>query len=355
MRQHRRLDHWQPHRLQPPAERGQRGRHQRDGPVARPGRRPQQPRHHPLFGGYQGRGSVRARADGMRPRPSPCSCSRPAAPPAARPRPPRTPARWPAHTRRFGPACKQTGAIEVDRVQTLFNAALALAYQPLPAGNRIAILTNAGGPAAVAADVFEAAGLRLAQTSHETRGGLRGFLHPDAQVAGPVQHARRRGRDALSRCAGGRAGRSGCGRCVGDPDAAIAQPAAGDRRGDSLGRRDPDAAGQAGAGLFDGESQRRGGPRCGARGRAAALYLPRRCGRGVQHLVAPGAVGQANGRMGESATGRIGGPGDAAVAAREGATRSAERDPAGAGRGAAGAQRGGGAATARSLWPHHAG
>ena len=86
----------------------------------------------------------------------------------------------------FRAACKQTGAIEVDRVQTLFNAALALAYQPLPAGNRIAILTNAGGPAAVAADAFEAAGLRLAQTSPETRVVLRGFLHPDAQVAGPV-------------------------------------------------------------------------------------------------------------------------------------------------------------------------
>ena len=86
----------------------------------------------------------------------------------------------------FRAACRQTGAIEVDRVQTLFNAALALAYQPLPAGNRIAILTNAGGPAAVAADVFEAAGLRLAQTSPETRTVLRGFLHPDAQVAGPV-------------------------------------------------------------------------------------------------------------------------------------------------------------------------
>jgi acetate---CoA ligase (ADP-forming) len=86
----------------------------------------------------------------------------------------------------FQAACRQTGVIEVDRVQTLFNGALALAYQPLPAGNRIAILTNAGGPAAVAADVFEAAALRLAQTSPQTRTLLRSFLHPDAQVAGPV-------------------------------------------------------------------------------------------------------------------------------------------------------------------------
>jgi acyl-CoA synthetase (NDP forming) len=78
------------------------------------------------------------------------------------------------------------GAVEVDKVQALFSAALALAYQPLPRGNRIAIVTNAGGPAAVAADRFDAAGLHLIQTSEETRIALRSFLHPDAQVAGPV-------------------------------------------------------------------------------------------------------------------------------------------------------------------------
>ena len=39
------------------------------------------------------------------------------------------------------------------------NGALALAYQPLPAGDRIAIVTNAGGPAALAADALEDAGL----------------------------------------------------------------------------------------------------------------------------------------------------------------------------------------------------
>jgi len=86
----------------------------------------------------------------------------------------------------FRAACKQAGAIEVERVQTLFNAAIALAYQPLPRGNRIAILTNAGGPAAVAADAFEAAGLQMARPTPATQALLRSFLHPDAQVAGPV-------------------------------------------------------------------------------------------------------------------------------------------------------------------------
>ncbi len=104
----------------------------------------------------------------------------------------------------FRAACLQTGVIEVERVEALFNAALAFACQPLPQGNRIAIVTNAGGPAALAADVLEPAGLRLARTSPDVQAVLRGFLHPDAQVAGPVdllggadEHDYRRALDAV--------------------------------------------------------------------------------------------------------------------------------------------------------------
>ena len=86
----------------------------------------------------------------------------------------------------FRAACRQTGVIEVESVQALFNGALALAYQPLPHGNRIALVTNAGGPAALAADALEGAGLRLARTGAATQAALRSFLIPDAQVAGPV-------------------------------------------------------------------------------------------------------------------------------------------------------------------------
>lgn len=104
----------------------------------------------------------------------------------------------------FRAACLQTGAIEVERIESLFNAALALACQPLPAGSRIAIVTNAGGPAALAADTLEPAGLQLARTSTETQAVLRSFLPPDAQVAGPVdllggadEHGYRRAMDAV--------------------------------------------------------------------------------------------------------------------------------------------------------------
>jgi acetyl coenzyme A synthetase (ADP forming)-like protein len=86
----------------------------------------------------------------------------------------------------FRAACKQTGVIEVESIRELFDGALALAYQPLPAGGRIAILTNAGGPAALAADALESAGLKLARTGPETQAALRGCLHAEAQVAGPV-------------------------------------------------------------------------------------------------------------------------------------------------------------------------
>ncbi len=86
----------------------------------------------------------------------------------------------------FRAACKQTGAMEIGTIEAMFNAALALAYQPLPAGDSIAIVSNAGGPAALAADALEGAGLHLARTGPQTQTVLRGFLHPDAQVAGPV-------------------------------------------------------------------------------------------------------------------------------------------------------------------------
>lgn len=86
----------------------------------------------------------------------------------------------------FRAACKQTGVIEVERGEDLFNGALALAYQPPPKGNRIALVTNAGGPAALAADALEPFGLQLARTSPQTQAQLRTFLPPNAQVAGPI-------------------------------------------------------------------------------------------------------------------------------------------------------------------------
>jgi acetyl coenzyme A synthetase (ADP forming)-like protein len=86
----------------------------------------------------------------------------------------------------FRAACLQTGAVEVGGIERLFNGALALACQPPPEGNRVAIVTNSGGPAALAADAFEAARLRLAHVGERTAESLRRSVHRDVQTLGPI-------------------------------------------------------------------------------------------------------------------------------------------------------------------------
>lgn len=81
---------------------------------------------------------------------------------------------------------RQAGVIRTDTLEELFDVATLLAHQPLPAGSRVAVLTNAGGPAILAADACEAAGLSLPALSDETVARLRGFLPAAASVGNPV-------------------------------------------------------------------------------------------------------------------------------------------------------------------------
>lgn len=83
-------------------------------------------------------------------------------------------------------AFRQAGIIEVDTVSQLFNLAAALDAQSIPAGENIAIVTNSGGPAALASDSLAANGLNLAILSEESGTALRTFLNPSAQVANPI-------------------------------------------------------------------------------------------------------------------------------------------------------------------------
>ena len=86
----------------------------------------------------------------------------------------------------YDAAFRQAGVIPVDTVEELFNNALALAYGPLPRGPRVAVVTNAGGPASLAADALELAGLHMPPTPAATRTTLAQFTHPEAQLANPV-------------------------------------------------------------------------------------------------------------------------------------------------------------------------
>jgi acetyl coenzyme A synthetase (ADP forming)-like protein len=81
---------------------------------------------------------------------------------------------------------RQAGVIRTGTLEELFDVAMLLANQPVPAGRRVAILTNAGGPGILAADACEAQGLELPALSPKTAAALRDFLPAAASVGNPV-------------------------------------------------------------------------------------------------------------------------------------------------------------------------
>ena len=88
--------------------------------------------------------------------------------------------------RAFLAACHRAWAIPVENLEELVDAAIALAYRQSPPGPRMAILTNAGGPAAVGADALDRQGLRLTDLSEETQGRLQEVCPPGTMVGNPV-------------------------------------------------------------------------------------------------------------------------------------------------------------------------
>ena len=88
--------------------------------------------------------------------------------------------------RAYEAAFKQTGVIRANSVGHLFDLAIAFARQPLPRNDRVALITNAGGPGIMATDAIEKAGLRVASLAPETMEALRQALPPAASVLNPV-------------------------------------------------------------------------------------------------------------------------------------------------------------------------
>ena len=80
----------------------------------------------------------------------------------------------------------QAGIIAARSLGELIEAAALLACQPLPAGHRVAIVSNAGAAGAAAADACGDHGLQVAALSAATRRRLRGLLPAGARAAGPV-------------------------------------------------------------------------------------------------------------------------------------------------------------------------
>ena len=80
----------------------------------------------------------------------------------------------------------QCGALRVTTIEETLTALRALERGALPDGDRIAILTNAGGAGIIAADACVRAGLEVPPLSEELRGRLRDFLPPEAGLGNPV-------------------------------------------------------------------------------------------------------------------------------------------------------------------------
>jgi acetyl coenzyme A synthetase (ADP forming)-like protein len=81
---------------------------------------------------------------------------------------------------------RQAGVIRTDTLEEMFDVATMLANQPAPTGDRVSIVTNAGGLGILCADTCEANGLRVQPLSETTREHLRSFLPTEASVGNPV-------------------------------------------------------------------------------------------------------------------------------------------------------------------------
>ncbi|PYT16405.1 MAG: hypothetical protein DMF51_04795 [Acidobacteria bacterium] len=80
----------------------------------------------------------------------------------------------------------QAGVIRVESMSEMFTLATAFAHERLPKGNRIGILTNAGGPAIMATDACATLGLEVVELPAATQTALRRVLVPEASVRNPV-------------------------------------------------------------------------------------------------------------------------------------------------------------------------
>lgn len=81
---------------------------------------------------------------------------------------------------------QQSGIYRAQTIGHLFDYAIAFATQPLPKSNRIAIITNAGGPGIIATDITMNVGLTLAKFSPDTTEALKSALPPTANIHNPV-------------------------------------------------------------------------------------------------------------------------------------------------------------------------
>ena len=83
-------------------------------------------------------------------------------------------------------AFRRCGVIRARNMPELFDLAVAFSKQPVPAGGRVAVVTNAGGPGILATDAIENQGLSMSRFTRDTVEELRTELPPEANIYNPV-------------------------------------------------------------------------------------------------------------------------------------------------------------------------
>lgn len=83
-------------------------------------------------------------------------------------------------------AFRKCGIILVESVEELFDYAIAFTEQPLPKGEGVVIVTNAGGPGILATDLCEKLGVKMASLTPETRRVLIEKLPPASATGNPI-------------------------------------------------------------------------------------------------------------------------------------------------------------------------
>ena len=80
----------------------------------------------------------------------------------------------------------QAGVIRVNSVEEMFDLTQAFAKQPLPKGDRVAVMTNAGGPGILVTDALVTYNMEMADFSEQTIKALQEYLPPEASFSNPM-------------------------------------------------------------------------------------------------------------------------------------------------------------------------
>jgi len=86
----------------------------------------------------------------------------------------------------YGAVFKRSGVIRADSFEALFDVASALSMQPLPKGDNVLIVTNAGGPGILAADAVENAGMKVAELDDKVTTFLSHELASPVHISSPI-------------------------------------------------------------------------------------------------------------------------------------------------------------------------